>query len=326
MRRKIDKKAAARQAGLRIMESGHCAQATLHNIHNLIGLDDIEELIIATSGLAGGIGHQGATCGILTSGALVLEIAGKHLQEDEQDRAVRSSMDVNDFVQKFKKQVGSSQCDRITEVDFKNDSQVRRYALVGAVQCLKHMAQGSAMIADILNRSHHSPAPIFYKLHRWFSDNGFHCAQFTIRRVLEEIKSTPRFPVNMFIPLNGGIGYSGDSCSALLGGCLAIGLIRGGDSSQGGIPAQLHRMAKMVTQGSAAFKNVNLSPSADPLVQSSELFSWFKERFSTHLCCKITDTDFLNAKQAEQFFSGDAVSRCKAIAEEAALKTLELCC
>ncbi len=324
MKDKINKKAAARQANRHMLETGHCAQATLYSMHNLIGFDGFKELLLSAAGLAGGIGHQGAVCGTLVSGALVLGLESAEPGDGDEEAAARSSMFVSDFVRKFNADVGKTLCEDITEVDFADDWQVRKYTATGALKCLKLTSEGASMIVDILNQKGRSPDNEYFILNRGFSDKGFNCAHSTIRMAFEKMGLNLEIPKNALIPLNGGIGYSGSTCTALVGGCMAIGLLRGGDNSEGGILANLRRQAKTLTQGSSAFKNLELSPTADALVRCSELFTWFEERFSSHLCRKITDIDFHHQLQAQKYFSEDSLTKCISIAEETAAKTQEL--
>ena len=84
----------------------YCSQILL-----LLGLEaqgkDNPELIRAMSGLAGGLGFSGLTCGALTGGACLLGLyAGKGTPGESEHP--RFQIMVNELVEWFKEEVGSS--------------------------------------------------------------------------------------------------------------------------------------------------------------------------------------------------------------------------
>jgi hypothetical protein len=219
---------------------------------------------------------------------------------------------------------GSTLCEDITETDFNDDYQLRKHYLTGFPTCLKLTSEAASVIVDIVNRPLQPLEKYFLELYRMFSEKDFHCAYSVVTKAFHEMDMESDFPKTMLIPLDGGVGYCGSTCSALLGGCLIIGLLRGGDTGKGGKRETLLRMVKTLKQGTASFTNIELSPASDALLRCSELFPWFEERFGSHLCRAITNVDFAQMNQAELFFSQNKISRCTTIAQETASKALEL--
>ncbi len=319
-----DRKTAARNAVWRMLDTGHCAQASLYNMHRFLQFEPIDELITAVAGLAGGLGHQGAACGTLVGGALVLGLSGDGDGGTREAETARACMRVNEFVRTFTRRNGSTLCEEITEVDFEDDRQVRKHVLLGTRKCLQLNAQAASMLVDIQAKTVAPPEEHFLALNRDFSEKGFCCAHAVLREAMERTGRASVFNEKMLIPLNGGIGYTGSSCAALIGGCLVIGLLRGGDTSKGGKLETLGRMARTFRKGSSAYKTPDISPAAEALVQCSELFDWFEDRFASHLCGKITGVNFEEEGPARSFFSTGSVSGCISMAKQTARKALEL--
>lgn len=292
-------------------------------MQDLLGLGDAKKLR-PVAGLAGGVGHQGAACGILVGGALALGLASAGTDEDQAAIAARGCGYVSEFVRRFAKESGGTLCKDIARTDFDDDRQLRKYILTRSRNCVKLASRSAYMLADIIDSADKQPDELYYDLNRKFSDNNFHCAYSVVMLASEELDMNPVFPPIALIPLNGGIGYSGSTCAALLGGCIVIGLKRGGDTSQTGTLASFRRLFLTLIQGSAAFNRLDLSPANDALLRCGELYKWFEGNFHSHLCREIIRTDFGDAQQARQYFEGNIISKCVTMAEETAAKAAEL--
>ncbi len=300
-----------------MLQTGHCGQATLYIVRNLLNTEDFQKLILSTSGFAEGIGCQGAVCGTLIGGALSLGFVCANHDKSTDEFAEKGCLCVRDYVHQFTHKFGSTLCEDITNVDFSNDWQVRKHAAIGSLQCIKLTSQSAAMMADILNQNQGSPPGHFLELNREFSRNNFHCAYVVVQKVLESMEiDSSIFPKQMLIPLNGGIAYCGSTCTALIGGCMVLGLLRGGDTSQGGVPETIWRQTKVFIKGTAAYSNPNHSPANEALLLCSELISWFEEKYSSHLCHKITGVNFNDKRSSLGYFSNGTITNCTSIAEE----------
>lgn len=291
-------------------------------MQDLLGLRDSKR-IKAISGLAGGIGHRGAACGIVTGGALALALASAQSEEDQAAITARGSMLVNRYVTLFVRQSGSTLCRDIARCDFADDWQVRKYMLVSSRRCVRLASKAAEIMVDLIDEIERPPEEAFFDLNRGFCEADFHCAYSVVYRAAEILERKHQLGPNILIPLNGGIGYSGSTCAALLGGCIAIGLSRGGDTSEGGMASSLWRILVTLVLGSSAYSKLNLSPANDALLRCGELFSWFHEKYGAHLCREITRTDFADRNATAQFFK-DGIERCKAIGEETAAKAAGL--
>ncbi len=275
------------------------------------------------AGLAGGIGHQGAACGILTGGALALSLASADMDEDNEVITARACSYVGEYVRRFMEAAGSTLCIDITRTNFEDDGQLRRYILSKSRACVKLASKSASTMVDIISGGVHANDS-YHELNRAFSDREFHCAHSVIMLASEELNTSPPFSPHMLIPLNGGIGYSGATCSALLGGCIIIGHLTGGDTSQSGTVSTILRYILTLIQGSSAFNRLDLSPANDALARCAKLSKWFEGTFHSRLCRKLTQVDFSDKRQVQRYFDEDIVSRCIAMARETATKAVEL--
>ncbi len=233
-------------------------------------------------------------------------------------------MYVGDYVRRFKKEYGSTLCSEITGTDFDDDAQLRRYILTKSRGCVKLASKAASIMCDIIAQPHCEPDEFFRSLNRAFADNNFHCAHSVFVMASEELNIPPACPPNMLIPLNGGIGYSGGTCAALLGGCIGIGVVKGGDTSQGGALGVARRLILTLIQGKGAFNRLDLSPANDALLRCAELSKWFAKKFGSRTCRDIVKIDFHDKRRADEFFDRKIISNCVAMAKETARRAGEL--
>ncbi|RJP74515.1 MAG: C_GCAxxG_C_C family protein [Candidatus Abyssobacteria bacterium SURF_17] len=292
-------------------------------MQELLGLGDAKKLK-SVAGLAGGIGHQGEACGIVVGGALALALASAGNDEDHATVTARGCTLVNEFVQRFAERSGSTRCRDIAQTDFDDDRQLRRYVLGKSRTCVKLAGASASMLADIVDREQIHPGKHFVELTQRFSESNFHCAQSVVMLASEELGVAPVLPSTMLIPLNGGIGYSGSTCAALLGGCIVIGLQKGGDTSQTGMFTSVRRLLLTLIQGASAFHRLDLSPANDALLRCAELAKWFQTQFHSRLCREITEVDFQDEQQSWRYFEEGIISRCISMAQETAAKAAAL--
>jgi hypothetical protein len=291
-------------------------------MQDLLGLGDSKR-IKAVAGLAGGIGHQGAACGILTGGSLALALVSAQSEEDQAAITARGSTLVNQYVNRFTRISGSALCREITRTDFGIDNEVRRYMLVGARNCVKLASKAAETLVDLIAGADKPGLQKFDELNQKFAQKDFHCAYSVLSHIAEILDNGQLLGPTLLIPLNGGIGYSGSTCAALLGGCMAIGLARGGDASEGGMSAAFKRILLTLLLGTSAYSKLNLSPANDALLRCGELFSWFQNSYGTHLCRGLTRIDFDIETGVDHYFA-DGIERCKTIGAETAEKAAEL--
>jgi hypothetical protein len=292
-------------------------------MQDLLGLGDAKK-VRAVAGLAGGIGHQGAACGILVSGALSLGLASARAEEDQATIIARGCMRADEYVRRFKKESAGALCKEITGTNFDDDAQLRRYIVSKSRACVKLASKAASIMCDIIEQPHHEVDEFYLTINKAFADNDFNCAHSVFMLASEELDMPPALSLNMLMPLNGGIGYSGLTCAALLGGCMAIGIAKGGDTSQGGTLSLARRLILTLIQGKKAFNRLDLSPANDALLRCAELSKWFEKKFGSRACRDIIKIDFHDKRRSQEFFDRKIISKCISMAKEMAAKAAEL--
>lgn len=292
-------------------------------MQDLLGTGDARK-VKSAAGLAGGIGHRGAVCGIVTGGALALALSSTRADEDQAQITARGSRNVGQFIRRFVGEAGDTLCRNIIRTDFDDDRQLRRYILTRSLTCVRLASRAASILVDIIDRPDQIGDGAYERLNQRFSGERFHCAYSVVMKASEQLNIHPIPPPPMVIPLNGGLGYEGRTCAALLGGCLVIGLQNGGDTSETSMILLLRRLVLKLVHGSAAFNRLDLSPANDALLRCSELFGWFLDRYSSTLCRELTRTDFHDDIQARRYFEEGGLARCREIADETAGKASEL--
>ena len=292
-------------------------------MQDLLGLGGVEKLK-ATTGLAGGVGHQGAACGILVGGTLALGLASAEADETQEDVVTRGCAHAAEYVQRFRQEFGSTLCREIVETDFDDSRQLRKFLLLKSGNCMKVMSKSVSILIDILDRPDGMDDELIRELNQGFSSREFHCAGSVVFKASEKLEEVPPLAPHILIPFNGGIGYCGSTCGALLGGCIRIGLSKGADLSQTAMLASLRRIFATLVFGTRAFNDPARSPANDALLRCAELSKWFENKFHSNQCRKITRTDFRDKQQTAHFFESGIISDCTAMAEETAVKAVEL--
>jgi hypothetical protein len=270
------------------------------------------------------VGHKGAACGIAIGGALALSLAGSDTAGEGGDIASRNCARVGLFLDEFERRAGGVLCREISGIDFDNEWHVRKYILAGSLDCIRLAARSSKVLADAVADEGGQNIERYHDLNAGFSEKNFHCAYYSLARASELLSVEPVLTPRELIPLNGGIAYSGSTCTALLGGCLAIGAKTGGESGDNSIPKTLYRMMLTLFQGGAAFNRLDLSPANDALLRCGKLFDWFEQNFHTHMCREVIGIDFGDADHVRRYFERDIISECKSMAEKTAEKAAEL--
>jgi hypothetical protein len=162
------------------------------------------------------------------------------------------------------------------------------------------------------------------ELNNKFFEHDYHCAFSVVNQASELMPLTQMLGPNLLIPLNGGIGYSGSTCSALLGGCIAIGLARGGDTSQVGMATSIKRAVMTLLLGASAFTRLDLSPANDALLRCAKLYEWFELKFGATLCKKIIGFEFADTPCGIATPLDETIERCKLLGAATAEKAAEL--
>ena len=119
-------------------------------MQDLLGQRDTKKLLSA-AGLAGGIGHQGAACGILVGGSLGLTLASASVHDDHEAITARACMNVDEYVRRFHELAKGSLCSEIIKTDFDNDWEIRKYILTKSLGCVRLASRAAHLLLDIIS-------------------------------------------------------------------------------------------------------------------------------------------------------------------------------
>jgi len=104
-------------------------------------------------GLAGGVGMQGETCGVLTGSALVLSLAVAKKEPEYPKKLMRTVESAGRLLNAFKKECGHSDCRSLTGVDLTTaEGRERHKAGIRAQKCTRYVAAAARLLAEELNK------------------------------------------------------------------------------------------------------------------------------------------------------------------------------
>ena len=265
-------------------------------------------MLKAATGLGGGIGHEGDTCGALTGGVLSFGLCNRH---DDFDRLCR---DCIEYYRRFNRRFGSTKCRDITGVRFKQGYDIRRFFLKG-IRCLRVVYTSIESVFDIIQLPRRKPASRdAYRISPPFGSEEFHCAGAVLSRIAPRLTPDLGSVLKPTQGFSGGIAFQGDICGALMGGVFALGTVYGTEL-QRTQPVKLFRAAlAAMKEGSRVFQNEHLHPSFKTSLRVGELYGKFVSRFGSADCADILGKTYESK-------SGDF---CEEIAQSTAQLTLDL--
>jgi C_GCAxxG_C_C family probable redox protein len=103
-------------------------------------------------GLAGGIGMQGETCGVLTGSALVLSLAVAKKETEYPKKVMRATQAMAQVHKAFKREFAHTDCRSLTGVDLTTpEGKAKHKADVRAQKCARYVAAAARLLAAQLN-------------------------------------------------------------------------------------------------------------------------------------------------------------------------------
>jgi C_GCAxxG_C_C family probable redox protein len=239
------------------------------------------KILKAATGLGGGIGHEGDTCGALTGGVLSLGLY--HLDND----CNYLWPDCIEYYRRFNTHFGSSKCRDITGIKFKEGYDIRRFLLKG-MKCLRLVYTSIESIFDIVEiPERKSPSKGTYQVVPPFDIKKFHCAG----TVLSHIESRLNLNIGPISRIargfSGGIAFQGDICGALMGGVLALGIMYGTDLRKTQHSRLFRAGLAAMKEGSRVFQNEHLHPSFKTSLRVGMLYKKFVSQFGSADCIDI---------------------------------------
>jgi len=246
----------------------------------LLGLED-RKILKAATGLGGGIGHEGDTCGALTGGILALGL----YHQDDPCRCLYP--DCGAYYHRFKTRFGSSKCRDITGVNFKTGYDIRHFFLKG-VKCLTVVYTSIESVFNIIQRgAHELPSEGIHPKRSPSHGQDFCCAHVVLTQLASQLNRDLDSISKMSRGFSGGIAFQGDICGAFMGAVLALGARYGTDLRKRH-HGQLFRAGLVaMKEGSRVFQNENIHPSFKTSLRVGKLYERFVAQWGSTDCVHI---------------------------------------
>ena len=292
-----------------LLRMGHCAPTVMQTVLDA-SATEAQWLVKLTAGLPGGIGNTGGECGGLTAPLAVVGL--RHGREEVTDGLPVALDKGHDLLDRFTATHGTTQCRVIL-----GDARV-------PLRCVGVVREAPAMCAQCLAaRGGHALQPAtrtaYRELYRHWQERGFHCADAVFDEVGETVATPPELR-NATTAFMGGTLLTGQTCSALTAGVMALGLARG--QIEDSRPRVLRMIATMAAGGNATADALN---AFNPVINlGHELAKWFKGEFGNTKCRTLTGCDFASTDGVTDYITSDGTTGCERIARRVAARVGEM--
>ncbi len=152
-----DGPATVAEAVERFCNGCNCSQSVLSVYADRYGLEQSTAMRIAT-GLGGGVGRMGGTCGTLTGAALVLGLElgpGKSADQAAKDRTYEATRRLQ---RRFMEEHGSNQCKVLLERDLSSEKEYRDACQSGVftTRCPRFVETAVTLLDEIIHENRKS--------------------------------------------------------------------------------------------------------------------------------------------------------------------------
>ncbi len=284
----------------------NCAKAQLIPLQEVQGIQD-DDLIMALTGLAGGILNNGSTCGVVIGGAISSamirdsELAGQWRLEDEIQLLDEIGRDVAWFEDRF----GTCLCRE------RDDLNYQRITVIGLLNPRKVrgcVARTGASMAYFLEKCESADERMKSQTTIGEAKPCEHCARKILREIREETGVGNERLERISIALDGGIGLSGGGCGALSGALMALGLKYALDPKKTD-PKQL--------------RNIYRSMDSEFFSKAKILVSRFIKTFGYFECSRLTGKKFQDWDDFSEFRSTSACDALNRFLMEETVKIMK---
>ncbi len=292
-----------------LLRMGHCAPTVMQT---MLDASEAESawLVILTAGLPGGIGNTRGECGCLTAPLVAMGL--RNGRRDVADGLPVVVDHGHDLLRRFTSACGTTEC----------------RAILGNARlplaCIGVVRQAPELCAQSLAVSGTEGIPpatrqAFRELYAHWVDQEFHCADAVFERLGQTIPIPPELPhaVTAFM---GGTLFTGQTCSALTAGVMALGLAVG--QIEGSRLRVFRMIATMAVGGNALADDVNAFNRAMNL--GHELAEWFNVEFGSTQCRTLTHCDLLSPEGVRDYIARDGASSCATMALEVSARVTKM--
>lgn len=208
-----------------LLKDLNCALASQEVLQDMI--DKREDRVLkAVTGLEGGVVASGSTCGVVTGGALGLALM---YDDDLQKKGITAEAGVmslvGEYIKWFEDNYGSSLCRERSGINFYTTGGQLRYLLPGdrVGKCLWHI--GGAMKHLCAYQKKELPELSMEK--EQIQNEPIHCAQAVLKGIKNRAGIGDPLLERLSFIFDGGLGYKGGVCGALVGAIAGLNLVLG---------------------------------------------------------------------------------------------------
>jgi len=293
----------SRQSKKLLFTTFNCAKSQLIPLQTLQEIQN-DDLVMALTGLAGGILNNGSTCGVViggaTSSAVIRdkELAGQWKLDDKIQLLNEIRADVTWFENYF----GTSLCRERADLNY------QRITVLGLLnpQKVKGCVARSGASMEYFLKKFDSTKKIQNKPPHNNPQTAEHCAQKILKEIRNETEIGNEKLERISVALDGGIGLSGGGCGALSGALMALGL-RYALDPKNTEPDKL--------------RNIYKSMDSEFFTMAKILVSQFIKEFEYFECSRITGVKFKDWNEFSEFRNN---SSCDALNKFLVEKTIEI--
>lgn len=292
-----------------LFRMGHCAPTVMQT---MLDASDAEStwLVILMAGLPGGIGNTGGECGGLTAPLVLMGL--RHGRHDVAEGLPVVVDQGHDLLRRFTSACGTTECRAI-----RGDARL-------PLACIGVVRQAPELCAQSLAVSGTEGIPptarqAFRELYAHWVDQEFHCADAVFAQVGQTISIPPEL-ADAVTAFMGGTLFTGQTCSALTAGVMALGLALG--QIEDNRLRVLRMIATMAVGGNAFADDMNAFNRVMNL--GHELARWFKVEFGSTQCHALTRCDFASPEGVRDYIAGEGVSTCAAMARRVSSRVTEI--
>jgi hypothetical protein len=186
-----------------------------------------DNVLKAVTGLEGGCVACGSTCGIVSNGALGLSLLN---EEDVKQRGTEAKKDVmrqaGEYMDWFKGSYGSLVCRDLSKADFYSVWGQLMYFLSGRrlAGCFWHIRGATRHLYLMKNDAGNKMVPTHSENK---CEQTVHCAQTVLEGIRKKTGIGDQRLEELSFVFDGGVGFSGGICGALVGAITGINLLMG---------------------------------------------------------------------------------------------------
>ena len=262
-----------------------------------------DDLIMALTGLAGGILNNGSTCGVVIGGAISSamirdkELSGRWTLEDEVQLLDEIRADISWFENRF----GTLLCREREELKYQKITVLGLLNPQKLKGCVARADKSMAYFVDKYNSDKYEQ-----RIDGPEAEVCEHCAQKILKEIRKKTQIGNERLERISVALDGGMGLSGGGCGALSGALMALGL-KYALNPKNTEPDKL--------------KNIYRAMDSEFFKKAKILVSKFIKEFEYLECKRITTTKFRNWNEFSEF---RRASSCDRLNEFLVKETVEI--